>query len=158
MTKAVELTQGMSAIVDDHDFVRVAFSPWYARRSGNGGWSAASTRHGHLHRFVVGASEEQVVSALNGNLLDCRRSNLFVTTMSVVGQRRKVQKNNRSGFRGVSYDSRRGAFASIIRYKGRKYFLGYYENARDAAIRYDDCAPFFYGDLAKLNFPGESNG
>ena len=35
----------------------------------------------------------------------------------------KLNKNNISGFKGISYDKTRGAWRSTIRYKYRQYFL-----------------------------------
>lgn len=44
-----------------------------------------------------------------------------------------LQKNNTSGFRGVSWHRGIGKWSAQIAYKGTTYYLGYYENINDAA-------------------------
>ena len=52
-------------------------------------------------------------------------------------QNRRMNKNNTSGYKGVSFEKLQGKYSSRIRWNGRSYFLGWYTNALDAAIQYN---------------------
>lgn len=43
-----------------------------------------------------------------------------------------INKNNKSGIRGVCFDKRRNQWCAHITYKGKTYFLGRYYNIGDA--------------------------
>ena len=45
----------------------------------------------------------------------------------------KINKNNSSGFKGVSFNSLRGKWIAYIYFQQKRYFLGYYDNKNDAA-------------------------
>lgn len=48
------------------------------------------------------------------------------------GLRRKVQKNNKSGIKGVCYDKSKKKYAAYIGFKGTQYKLGHFDNLEDA--------------------------
>lgn len=58
---------------------------------------------------------------------------------------------NTSGFKGVSFWKGRGKFAAEIKNYGKRYFLGFYNNAIDAAIAYNIKALEFFGPDAFQN-------
>lgn len=39
----------------------------------------------------------------------------------------EAMKNNKSGYRGVSYDARKGKYRAVISFQKKTYFLGYYD-------------------------------
>lgn len=68
-------------------------------------------------------------------------------------QKRSVLRNsNTSGFRGVYFNKRDGAWVSRIFVKGKAVSLGYFSNPVDAAHAYDFKAKEMLGDSAILNF------
>lgn len=48
---------------------------------------------------------------------------------------KKTQKNNTSGYTGVSWHSRKGKWSARISFKGKTYNLGYFDRLEDAIER-----------------------
>lgn len=44
----------------------------------------------------------------------------------------RIRKDNKTGYRGVSYDEKRDIYFSKIQYKKRRYFLGYFSSLAEA--------------------------
>lgn len=95
--KEVQLTQGLTALVDDEDFERVNAFDWCASLESRGTkhyavrWSKVIEQAGakrfkvRMHHFVLGVSSStlppgHVVDHVNHNSLDNRKCNLEVIT------------------------------------------------------------------------------
>jgi hypothetical protein len=74
--------------------------------------------------------------------------NLRPATNSQSGANRKKNKNNTSGFRGVSYDKKKSAFAANIYIDRKKRFLGYAKTAEEAHAIYVSGARTLFGEFA----------
>ena len=66
--------------------------------------------------------------------------NLQSVTCLENNQNRGLQRNNKSGYRGVSWDSRDGRWRAQIRANGKKQSLGYFGSAEEAHIAYTTAA------------------
>jgi len=91
--KEIQLTKGKVALVDAEDFEKLSTLNWYAtwtRPEEKGGkcyaraWVKGSTRKKrksiYMHRFIMKPPRNKVVDHINGESLDCRKSNLRVIT------------------------------------------------------------------------------
>lgn len=113
-------SNGKSVIVDDDDYKKYNHLRWhlsdtgYAVRRNNG----ETTR---LHRLIMNCPEGLVVDHLNGNKLDCRKSNMRICTQI-------ENAKNRHGTKGYCYDKSRGKW--IVRYKNK--FYGRYKTEGEA--------------------------
>jgi hypothetical protein len=81
MIARIPLTQGKEAVIDAADLPRVAALAWHADYSRAARrWYAVHTRPDdrrlYLHRFLLGAGPDEIVSHVNGDGLDNRRANL----------------------------------------------------------------------------------
>ncbi len=65
-----------------------------------------------------------------------------------------VQKNSKTGFRGVTF--RRGRWSAKVAYNKAVFDLGSFLDPELAARAYDAKASELYGDKAKLNFPNDA--
>lgn len=75
-----------------------------------------------LHRFIAGAQPGEVVDHANGNRLDNRSGNLRkVTRQQNAENLTRLKSNNRSGYRGVSWDKSSGKWLAAVRFKGQRY-------------------------------------
>ena len=104
-----------------------------------------------MHRFIMQTPEGLDTDHLNGKKLDNRRVNLRICSKSHNYQRKVLQKNNTSGFRGVSWFKPTKQWVSIIGHKGKNICIGYYDNVNLAAKSYNRMAKKLYGKYAALN-------
>jgi hypothetical protein len=84
----VRLTQGRVALVDAEDRERVDELLWQFHDCKGGPYALHSYRDGvgvsapvrkiYLHRFIIDAPPDRRVRIVNGDGLDCRRSNLRI--------------------------------------------------------------------------------
>lgn len=157
MTKEIELTKGKVALVDDEDFETVRRHKWFAMPAGDL-WYAARTSSLPvrkiilLHRFILDAPADALVDHKNQNGLDCRRNNMRLATKVQNGRNRDKPKNNKSGYKGVSWHKQKKKWrAYIIADSGYRH-LGYFGTPEEAAITYDEAAKSLHGEFARTNF------
>lgn len=156
----IVLTRGYVALVDDEDFDRVSNRSWHALVVKSGLVYAASKTGGRLHGRTLLLHREILVGKkidhIDGNGLNCVRSNLRVATMS------QNQWNKRKGRSGSSTSRYKGVDwhrlgkkwrARIVQYRVSRH-LGLFVSEEDAARAYDAAARRLFGEFAALNFPG----
>lgn len=88
-----------------------------------------------LHNLVMGItpSKNIMIDHINRNKKDNRRSNLRLVNKKQNALNSKIQSNNTSGVRGVSF-CKHGKWEAYIKVDGRKIYLGVYTE-KDDAIR-----------------------
>lgn len=151
--KTIQLTRGKVAIVDDEDYSRLSSSTWHAVGPlQNGKWYAANESREYMHRVVARAGPQERIDHENNDGLDNRRANLRRCTPSQNQANRHVVRSA-SGFKGVSYDGRRGRWVAKITVNYRTLNLGRFATAEDAARAYDAAAREHFGEFAFGNFP-----
>ena len=92
-----------------------------------------------------------VVDHINSDSLDNRRSNLRVCTVSQNNMNSAIGRNNKSGYKGVSWDKTNKKWRAGIKAKGKSVSLGSFNSKKDAARAYNEAAKKAYGEFAKLN-------
>ena len=60
------------------------------------------------------------------------------TTSTIQNRNQRIQKNNTSGFKGVSYFKRDGNYRAYITIKYKTIRLGYFDTAEEGAIAYNN--------------------
>lgn len=100
-----------------------------------------------LHRLIVGAKPSERVDHENGFTLDNRRFNLRKADAQQNGANRGINRNNRSGFKGVSWNKNAEKWSAHIKVLYRKKHLGYFTEKVDAAKAYDSAAQKAFGDF-----------
>jgi len=161
--KEIKLTEGKIALVDDADFEWLNQFKWCAYKSCHTFYACRSKylpngkrRPVQMHREILGLSygDGIQVDHADGNGLHNFRSNLRVCNASQNSQNRRRNKNMRrkvSQYKGVRLAAR-GWWAEITAYHVR-YFFGYFDTEKGAALGYDIAALKLHGDFARLNFP-----
>lgn len=143
---------------DDAPLICATLTPWYVHKS-NGvpyvvRWLIPGVKLQQLHRFILGCSDEFEVDHINRNGLDNRRRNLRLCTRFENAQNRGPASHNRSGFKGVYFDSKSPRYAkwrAEISANGDRFRLGYHETPEKAAAAYDRAARVLHGTFAVTN-------
>lgn len=156
--KKIPLTQGKFAIVDDEDYESLLQFKWHAHKIGRRIYAETAV-HGiggkwiglYMHRFLLPDSKE--ADHRNGDGLDNRRENLRTATSQENKrgfQRKKIGASSR--FRGVIWRNDRNKWRAQITVSGKKIYLGFFRDEKDAAKAYDAAARKFFGSFACPNF------
>lgn len=132
----INLTKGQFVIVDEDIYNKYYQLKWHVKFT-KGNYYARRNYNEYLHHLVMGRKpmKNEEAKFINGNSLDCRRSNL-----RFVPKRLKT-----SNYRGVVKICR-----ASIEYKG-EVFRKDFSNEEEAALWYNEKAKEFFGAKAKLN-------
>jgi hypothetical protein len=157
------LTKGLFAIVSPEDYERLSVYSWYAskcrhtiyaQRTAKTTSGPKRQRNVRMHREALGVIDDRFVDHQNHNGLDNRRTNLRIATWEEnCWNKRKPVSRGSSRFKGIMWDKRRSTWQAMIGYKGKKIFIGYFDDETAAARAYDTKAKELYGEFAALNFP-----
>jgi len=156
--RLIPLTQGQNAIVDVEDFEWLSEWNWCTRKSSwkNGLLFYATRNEGSrqipMHVQILGCKGDHK----NRDGLDNRRRNLRPCTESQNGMNRRRYINNRSGFKGVSWDSVNKKWRASIAVQAKCKNLGLFKLKEDAARAYNKAAKRLHGEFACLNEVPES--
>lgn len=157
--KTIPLTRGKVAIVSDCDFSFLNQWKWccsqgkYAvrERRKRDPLKPTSIRMHVVIAQRMGFPAICEVDHRDNNGLNNQRRNLRPATKRTNGQNRGPNKNNTSGYKGVSRaDSK---WVAEIKVGPKRLRLGRFATPQDAAIAYDKAARTHFGSFAFLNFP-----
>jgi hypothetical protein len=149
---------GKYALVDDEDFKWLNQWKWksnglgYAVTSFKSKKNQSGKRTVLMHRAIMRCKIKTMVDHKDGNKLNNRKSNLRFCNKSQNGINRPKQKNNTSGYKGVVFWAHISKWNSAIMMNKKRYYLGNFDSAVDAAKAYDKKAIEMFGEFAKLNF------
>lgn len=156
MTKQILLTQGKYTLVDDDVFEYLNQFKWFASKGGQTFYAARNIgrpqKRELIHRVITGAPNSMWVDHIDGNGLNNQKSNLRLATSSQNAKNRRKGIDNKSGYKGVSWQVRDKKWQAYITVSGERIHLGYFGNPVEAAYAYDQAAIKYHGEFASLNF------
>ena len=127
MSKKIQLSRGLFAVVDDEEYDWLSQSTWQAVPDPKGSTFYARRWDDTLmHREILHAKPGQDVDHKNGDGLDNRKSNLRLCSDSQNAMNRKIRADNKTGFKGVYWRKDRQACRAYIEVGGREIHLGYF--------------------------------
>jgi len=98
---------------------------------------------GLLHRLILNISDNRIVDHINGNGLDCQKSNLRVCTFITNQHNRRLTKTQNK-VKGIFYRKDRGYFTAKIVVNKKQIVLGSFMRKEDAiAARLETEAKYF---------------
>ncbi len=95
--------------------------------------------------------EHLAIDHINNNPADTRLENLRRATQAEVTRNSRIRKNNKSGYKGVSFDRKFGGYQATITKDRQQMHLGRFQSARNAALAYDRAAVRLHGEFARTN-------
>lgn len=155
--KEIPLNKGMVALVDDEDYEMVMQYKWYGASShGN-----IYARYSHIvngkivrffmHQLILGIINTDIKGDhADHNGLNNRRGNLRKCAQFENAMNRKLNRNNKSGYKGV-YSEHPGRWRADIRVNKILIHLGSFGSSVEAAIAYDMAAIKYFGSFALTN-------
>ncbi len=135
--------------IDLEDVIRCKQFKWYKTPMGYPARRDGSTLI-LLHRFLMGPDHLHV-DHIDRNKMNNRKSNLRLATRSENLCNQKTSLRNSSGYKGVSWNKRRGKWHCYITKDQRRHHLGYFDSVREAAVKYNESAIKLHGEFARLN-------
>jgi len=160
--KEIPLSKGQVALVDDADFEWLSLFSWHARlnKTTNSYYAFTHIRvpggkfkKTGMHHVIMFPPWGMVIDHKDHNTLNNQRSNLRLATRSQNNQNHRIRSNNTSGYNGVHFDKSTRKYISIVKSKGKAYYLGLFTDKVEAAKAYDKKAKELFGEFACLNFP-----
>jgi hypothetical protein len=156
-TKLIPLTRNKFAMVDPADYEWLKDYKWHAIKVA--GKYYACRKEGSksilMHREIMKPPEGKVVDHKNHEGLDNHRDNLRICK-----QQENVWNSRscgaRSGFKGVT--PHRDKWTAKLKYKGKTYRMGDYDDPVEAARARDLMALALCGEYAWLNLPDNLRG
>lgn len=148
--KKIQIRTGQIVLVDKDDFAELSKYKWNFSPSSRYVRGTVNGKNFSIHRFILKPKRNQCVDHINGDPLDNRKLNLRICSHIQNMANRKLNANNTSGYKGVD-KMPNGRFRAKIGKKGKRYNLGIYSNAEQAAAAYNGGALMLFGDYANLN-------
>jgi hypothetical protein len=152
----IPLTQGYEAIIDATDVPLADGWNWsaivsrrtvYAFRANGSGPPPRTIR---LHRAIMGEPDGLQVDHISGDGLDCRRANLRTASHSENMHNRRTPANNKSGVKGVHWNTQRAKWRAQIKLDGKRVFLGDFTDLAEAAAAYAKASYVMHGQFGRL--------
>jgi hypothetical protein len=152
--KQIPLTQNKFTLVDDEDFDFLNQWKWYlahgyaVRTQNNYGGKPKQIR---MHRIILGTPDGLDTDHKNRDRLDNRRENLRVCNRSQNVANTFVEKQNHTGFKGVSWKTSNKKWVAQIRVNNVVKHLGLFDDIKKAIKSYDLAAKKYFGEFAVTN-------
>jgi hypothetical protein len=150
----VTLTKGYEAIIDAADVPLVEGWNWYASVNGNAVYG--KTKKGSkgvtitMHRVIMGNPDGFEIDHIDGNGLNNRKSNLRLATHCENNRNRKINKNNTSGFKGVTWDNKTAKWRAKIMLNYVTRSLGYFDTPAAAYAAYVAASEKLHGEFGRV--------
>lgn len=104
----------------------------------------------YLHRLVINTPLDKITDHINGDRLDNRLKNLRICEQKDNCCNNLIRKINKSGYKGV-VKTKNNKYFSYISFRKKRYSIGYFRTAEEAAIAYNKKAIELHGEFASLN-------
>ena len=155
----IKLSNDDNVIIDDDIFSDINKYNWSCTGTSSKNRYAASMINNkltYMHRLVLELNNIDIfdqVDHINGDKFDNRLKNLRLCTAAENQKNKRIQSNNKTGYKGVSYCNRDKKYIARIKLSKRSIALGNYDTKEDAAKAFDYAARILHKEFAVLNFP-----
>lgn len=137
------------ALIDIEDVEKCKKYKWRRRGARYVVASLSKSKNLYLHHLIF--SENCMIDHRSGNTMDNRKANLRKCTHSENLRNTGKQKRNKSGYKGVSWNTQHGKWVAQIACSKQHYYLGEFDDRISAAEAYNKAAIKLHGKFVKLN-------
>jgi hypothetical protein len=156
--KEIFLSCELVALIDDENFEEFSRFKWHINAQGYAVRNAPNPRKPgrltpvRMHREIMGLEigDPRLIDHIDGNRLNNQRINLRLCNKAQNGQNRGRNKNNTSGYKGVTWDGFAGRWLAQIFIQGKKKNLGRFDFPEEAHAAYCRAALIHHGEF--VNF------
>jgi hypothetical protein len=150
--KKIVLTQGKFAKVDDFDYNFLNKWKWFAHKAGNKYYASRNIdkKTIKMHSILLKTPKGMDTDHIDGDSLNNQRKNLRICTRSQNAFNKTKQKNNTSGFKGVSWCERDKMWRAQIDANKKVYRLGDFLTAEEAYKAYCEACIKYHGEFSNL--------
>lgn len=141
----------LKVMVDDEDYEFLNQYYWHADINN----CVASSRGGRnrilIHRLIMNAPSNLEVDHIDGNRLNNQKNNLRLATSSQNKCNRGARKDNKSGYKGVSWHSQNSKWTARIKAGNVYKYLCLFNDIQDAVKAYNKAAIEYHKEFAFIN-------
>lgn len=155
MTREIELSRGMVALVDDADYDALKAFAWTAKPAKNTHYALHSWCRGGkrgnvlMHRMIMQPPPGMIIDHKDRNGLNNTRANLRICTAKENGK--NSPKRGANLYKGVKLTTK-GRWQTDIGFNGRAKYIGSFDDPITAALAFDLAGPIFHGEFHYPNF------
>ena len=148
--KEIQLTRGLTALIDDEDFEQISKHLWHV---GTHGYAIRTvkehgkTRKVYMHRYIARALEGEEVDHADCNKLNNCRSNLRICQHTSNLANRKTNRNNKLGVKGVIFRANR--FEAKFFHQRELVFSKRFKTLEEAKAAYDEQHKIHHGEFSR---------
>ena len=158
--REIPLTKGFVAIVDAADYSWLSCLKWHAHITYCAVYAVAAVRHSdgqyrnvYMHRLIMGlkrGDRRKVDHIEPSETLNNTRGNLRVCSHMQNQANRRSNKNNTSGFKGVTKSPTKGKWLAAITLSYKNVHLGTFSSPEAAHEAYCKAAQEHNGEFARF--------
>jgi len=155
--KEIKLSNNKGIVlVDDEDYDMLSQYKWHLHDKKNKYAISdikinGKSKRKKMHRLIMGEPQGFEIDHIDRNTLNNQKNNLRIVTHSQNQMNKIKQKNNTSGYKGVSWHKHIKKWQGQIGFNKKNYSLGYFENEDDAARAYNQKAKELFKEYVCLN-------
>ena len=125
------LKNGLKFLFDPEDYDKIKDTRWYVSHE-SGRPYLINCRGRKMHSYLLSCPSGYEIDHINLDTLDNRKSNLRICTHQQNQCNQPLQKNNTSGYSGVSFYSPRKKYRARVKVGQHDIHLGYYNTLTEA--------------------------
>lgn len=134
-------------LFDLEDFEKIKGFVWYELQNGYiGAIDKNTNKQIYLHRFIMNATDIEIVDHIGHCLTDVRKSYLRKGTQTNNNMNSKLRKDNTSGIKGVWYMKKRGKWVAEIMVNKKKKYLGSFADKQEAITIRKKAEQLYFGN------------
>lgn len=126
----------MKAKVDNENYVLLSEYKWHY--GGGYAYRQEGRKTIYMHRVILNNPRGKEIDHINMEKLDNRVSNMRIASRKQNSFNKRRYANNKSGYKGVYWNSERGVWQARVRFNGKNYYLGQFNNAIKGHRAYSD--------------------